>query len=56
MPDAKFFVKAPITGWHEVDEEHYNRFKNHILRYSTPKDCTPAELAEKITRKESETD
>lgn len=52
MDDAKYFVKAPITGWHEVDQEHFNRFKKHILAHSNPANCTPAELAEKITRKE----
>ena len=53
MPnDVKFFVKAPITGWHEVDEEHYNRFREHILWHSNPQYCTPAQLVEKITRKE----
>lgn len=50
--DVRYYVKAPISGWHEVDEEHYNRFKSHILAHSNPQHCTPAELAEKLTRKE----
>lgn len=48
----KFYVKAPITGWHEVGEEQYNKFKKHISEHSNPTKCTPTELAEKITRKE----
>lgn len=52
MAEMKYFIKAPITGWHEVDEEHYNRFKEHIITHSNPKNCTPEELAERLTRKE----
>ena len=51
MADVKYFIKAPITGWHEVEEEQYNRFKELILTHSNPQHCTPAELAEKLTRK-----
>lgn len=52
--EMKFYVKAPITGWHEVSEEQYNEFKKHILEHSNPTKCTPAELAEKLTRKEEQ--
>lgn len=48
----KYFVKAPISGWQEVDEEHYNRFRKNVLQYSNPKNCTPAEFVERVTRKE----
>lgn len=53
MAKVKYFIKAPITGWREVDEDHYNRFKNHLLAHSNPQHCTPAELAERLTRKEA---
>lgn len=36
----------------EEADVNYNKFKKHISEHSNPTKCTPAELAEKITRKE----
>jgi hypothetical protein len=46
----KYFIKAPISGWVEVPKENYERYKNHIIERSTPANCTPKELAEKLTK------
>lgn len=41
---ARYFVKAPISGWHEVDKEHYNRFVRHLREHATPPSMTIDEL------------
>lgn len=46
----KYYVKVPITGWHEVDKEHFDKFVNHILKESTPPNMTIDELVKKLTR------
>lgn len=28
----RYFVKAFITGWHEVDEEHYKAFIEYLRK------------------------
>lgn len=28
----KYYVKAPISGWKEVDKEHYERFVNTLRK------------------------
>ena len=36
MDKEKYFVKAPISGWHEVDKQHYESFINHLRSKATP--------------------
>lgn len=33
---TRYFVKAPVSGWHEVDREQYELFIEHLRRKSTP--------------------
>ena len=33
---TRYFVKAPVSGWHEVDREKYERFIEHIKENATP--------------------
>lgn len=32
----RYFVKAPISGWHEVDRSHFLRFIEHLKLHATP--------------------
>lgn len=32
----RYFVKAPISGWHEVDRSRFLRFIDHLKKCSTP--------------------
>lgn len=58
----KFYVKAPVTGWCEVDKDHFESFRNHIISDATAirkedrekyaaRKCiaAPTTLAQKIT-------
>ena len=33
---VRYFVKAPVSGWHEVDREQYERFIEYLRRCATP--------------------
>ena len=45
----RYYVKAPITGWHEVDREQFERFVAHVRRDATPT-LPMDELVKRITR------
>lgn len=46
----KYYIKTPITGWHEVDEEHFERFVGHIRNDSNPPNMTKDDLVKKLTK------
>jgi hypothetical protein len=46
----KYYVKAPISGWHEVDKEHFDAFVDHIRKRATPPTLTINELIDSRTR------
>lgn len=33
---TRYFVKAPVSGWHEVSREQYERFIERLRRNATP--------------------
>ena len=33
---TKYYVKAPITGWHEVDEEKYENYIKFLRENASP--------------------
>ena len=33
---TRYYVKAPITGWHEVSKEAFERFVLHLRKDATP--------------------
>lgn len=47
---TKYYVKPVFSGWIEVPKENYLNFKAHIIEHSNPTNCTPRELAEKLTK------
>ena len=47
---TKYYVKPVFSDWTEVSKENYLRFKAHIVERSNPTNCTPRELAEKLTK------
>jgi hypothetical protein len=46
----RYFVKAPISGWHEVDKDHFESFVNHVRKNATPV-ISMEELIKRITKK-----
>ena len=50
---TRYFVKAPISGWHEVDKEHYDRFVRHLREQASPSTMTMDELIQSRTRIEA---
>lgn len=46
----KYYVKAPISGWHEVTREQLESFVNHIRNNSNPPDMTKDELIKRLTK------
>lgn len=50
----RYFVKAPITGWHEVDRDSFERFISHVRRNANPT-LAMDELIKRITRIEEPT-
>lgn len=46
----KYYVKAPISGWREVDKEHFEAFVGNIRRRATPPTATVDELIASRTR------
>lgn len=51
-----YYVKAPVSGWAEVDKASFERFCKRILLHSTPIGMTQEELLDKVTRIEVKTD
>lgn len=33
---TKYYVKAPVTGWHEVNKEQFERFVLHLRKHASP--------------------
>ena len=33
---TKYYVKAPVTGWHEVNKEQFERFVLHLRKNASP--------------------
>ena len=46
----KYYVKAPISGWHEVNKEHFEAFVGNMRKHSTPPTMTIDELIASKTR------
>ena len=46
----KYYVKAPISGWHEVDKEHFEVFVDHMRKHATTSTMTIDELIASKTR------
>ena len=46
----KYYVKAPISGWHEVNKEHFEAFVGNMRKHSTPPTMTIDELIARKTR------
>lgn len=46
----KYFVKAPISGWHEVSKEQFEKFCEHLREHATPCGMTIDELVECRTK------
>lgn len=46
----KFYVKAPISGWREVDKEHFEAFVGNIRKHAAPPTMTIDELIASRTR------
>lgn len=46
----RYFVKAPVSGWHEVDREHFERFVENIRKNANPPTMTKEELIKSITK------
>lgn len=46
----KFYVKAPVSGWHEVGKEHFDAFVDHMRKQATPPAVTISELIDSRTR------
>lgn len=39
----KYYVKAPVSGWHEVSKESYEKFVQHIRDGATALELDGAE-------------
>lgn len=33
---TKYYVKAPVSGWHEVNEEGYNKYIEFLRENASP--------------------
>ena len=47
---TRYFVKAPITGWHEVSKECFERHIEFIRKNANPPKLTMDELIARLTK------
>lgn len=46
----RYFIKAPITGWHEVNKEGFERHIEFIRKNANPPKMTMDELIARLTK------
>lgn len=51
---TRYYVKAPVTGWHEVNEEGYEKYIK-FLRENAQPTMTMEQLIQSRTRIETDT-
>lgn len=47
---TRYFVKAPITGWHEVSKEGFERYVDFNRKNANPPKMTMDELIARLTK------
>ena len=47
---TRYFVKAPITGWHEVSKAGFERHIEFIRKIANPPKLTMDELIARLTK------
>lgn len=47
---TRYFIKAPITGWHEVSKEGFERHIEFIRKNANPPKLTMDELIARLTK------
>lgn len=47
---TRYFVKAPITGWHEVSKEGFERYVDFNRKNANPPKMTLDELIARLTK------
>ena len=52
----RYYIKAPLSGWHEVDESGYKSYISFLKVYGAPPGLTMAEYIESRTRVEDDPD